>query len=171
MIRGRCQATLRSVGDLGLLLCLPAVKVKLKARAQFSASSASSARNFAKGISLLQKAVAGITAMYDETHEGVLYFANALGVLLAEYRMPARIIGLTSRPELNGSFAEVLAYLPARGRYTVRVRPVGGGASGQRINLKPENLEMAAGAQPEVQPEPESGPTLLELCRSLLGPA
>ena len=151
MIRGRCQATLRSVGDLGLLLCLPAVKVKLKARAQFSASSASSARNFAKGISLLQKAVAGITAVYDETHEGVLYFANALGVLLAEYRMPARIIGLTSRPELNGSFAEVLAYLPA-GRYTVRVRPVGGGASGQcmHMNLKPENLEMAAGT-PESQ--------------------
>ena len=63
----------------------------------------------------------------------------------AEARLPsatATVVGVQSRPELNGAEATTKKFLLDKGRYIVQLPP---GADGkrERINLKPANLVLA----------------------------
>ena len=57
----------------------------------------------------------------------------------------ATVVGVQSRPELNGAEVTIRRFLIDKGRYTVQLPP---GADGKRekINLKPANLVLAEGS-------------------------
>ena len=54
-----------------------------------------------------------------------------------------RLFGLSARPELNGALATAESYVPAKGRYAVKLH------DGSMVTIKPSNLEAAP-------PEPAS---------------
>ena len=56
--------------------------------------------------------------------------------------MPARVVGVQSRPELNGMEVSIRRFLKEKGRYTVH-----DSSDGEVIgNLKPANLVLAEGS-------------------------
>ena len=57
----------------------------------------------------------------------------------------AVVIGVQSRPELNGAEVTIKRYLTDKGRYTVLLPPDAAGKQ-ESINLKPANLVLAEGS-------------------------
>ena len=65
-----------------------------------------------------------------------------------ESRLPAvaaTVVGVQSRPELNGTQVTIRRFLIDKGRYTVELPPDGDGKQ-EQISLKPTSLELAEGA-------------------------
>ena len=57
----------------------------------------------------------------------------------------ATVVGVQSRPELNGAEVTIRRFLIDKGRYTVQLPPDADGKQ-EKINLKPANLVLAEGS-------------------------
>ena len=57
----------------------------------------------------------------------------------------ATVVGVQSRPELNGMKVTIKKFLKDKGRYTVQLPPDADGKR-EKINLKPANLVLAEGS-------------------------
>ena len=57
----------------------------------------------------------------------------------------ATVVGVQSRPELNGAEVTIRRFLTDKGRYTAQLPPTADGKQ-EKINLKPANLVLAEGS-------------------------
>ena len=57
----------------------------------------------------------------------------------------ATVVGVQSRPELNGAQVTIRRFLTDKGRYTVQL-PTDADGKQEKINLKPANLVLAEGS-------------------------
>ena len=84
----------------------------------------------------------------DPAHAAEFQRDNRQQRLAMEASLPsaaAVVIGVQSRPELNGAEVTIKRFLKDKGRYTVLLPPDAAGKQ-ESINLKPANLVLAEGS-------------------------
>eukprot|EP01045_Picozoa_sp_COSAG04_P031801 COSAG04_NODE_6014_length_1431_cov_34.877778_2_plen_278_part_00 len=129
---------------------------------------------FAKAAPLLEEALDGLAALpvvvgfqqrlveqfsHNKAANGLCLADPASGQMVkraflqerheAEAQLPtasARVVGVKSRPELNGTEAIVKRFLIDKARYTVSLPATNASREPEKINLKPANLVLAEGS-------------------------